>query len=226
MKMSTQQGAALLVVMMLAGLVAAATLALVKTTGTDVAVVGTFVWGWQAQYAAETGIHRAIVDLRRLPDWTTVLDGTTVSSFADGSPDAARSIGGRLVDIRRLQSLATCGRLTPCTDDDRTATTAERPWGDNNPNWHPFAFGPIATLAASAGLPAANPAFVVVLVADDPAESDGNAGRDEDEGRPGGGVVRLRAYGFSSGGARRTVEAVVARAPGGGRVRVLRWQNE
>jgi hypothetical protein len=54
-------------------------------------------------------------------------------------------------------------------------------------------------------------AYLVVLVADDPLDADGNPLRDARGDSPGRGVLLLRAHVFGSWGARRVIEAVVSR---------------
>ncbi len=55
------------------------------------------------------------------------------------------------------------------------------------------------------------PFYIVVLVADDPAESDGDPLRDATGLTPGAGVLRLRSEAFGPAGAHHVVEGIVAR---------------
>lgn len=214
-----------MLVMVLATLLTAATLAVVSATSTDVTLAAAFRQGLEAEYAAEAGVLRAILDLRALPDWTPVLNGTVLSTFADGAPTGVRLTDAAVfVDLDLIQSLATCGHVTPCSEGDRTEVMLARPWGPNNPRWRLFAFGPASALWGTASLPP-TPMYVAVMVADDPAEADGNPEVDEMGTAPGAGVIRVRAEAFGSGGAHRVVEALIARAPMGARVRVLQWRR-
>lgn len=217
----SEQGIALVVVLALTGLLAAATAAVIVVSSTDVRIASGFRWGRQLEHAAEAGLHRALVDLKLLPDWTTVLSGATRSSFVDGAPSGVRSVpGGAFIDIDLEVALASCGRVPPCSDADRSAIVRARPWGLNNPRWRPYAYGRLTTLTGTVGAPV----YLLVLVGDDPGETDGNPDRDDIPPAPGAGVVRLRATAFGPGGARRTVEATVARAAAAPRIRVVSWQ--
>jgi hypothetical protein len=103
-----------------------------------------------------------------------------------------------------------CRKPTACSAANLAAVTAERPWGANNPVWRLFAYGPLADLLPA---PAAESSYyIVVLVADDGAENDGDPLRDGDgENNPGAGVMALRAEAFGSRGSRQIVEMTLAR---------------
>ncbi len=169
-----------------------------------------------ALYAAEAGLERALPDLLKAPEWDSVLDGRVRSGFTDGSPGGTRELpGGVRVDLDQVVALANCGAVVACSDSQITAVTRERPWGPNNPRWRLFAYGPLAGLVPDGGLlPPAE--YVVVLVADDPAEADSDPLRD---GRPGtsagAGVVQLRAEAFGPDAAHRAIEVMVARGGAG-----------
>ncbi|MBM3771679.1 MAG: hypothetical protein FJW27_10435 [Acidimicrobiia bacterium] len=214
---------ALVVVLALAGLLTAATAAVISIASTDVRIAAGFRWARQLEHAAEAGLHRALVDLKALPEWTTVLSGTSRSRFVDGSPSGVRTVaGGAFVDVDVEVALAGCGRVAPCSDADRTAIVQARPWGPNNPRWRPFAYGPLHALAGTAG---AAPVYLLVLVGDDPREIDGNPDVDETPPGSGAGIIRLRALAFGPAGSRRAIEATVARVGGGAGVRLLDWQS-
>lgn len=218
----SEQGIALVVVLALTGLLAAATVAVIVVSSTDLRIASGFRWGRQLEHAAEAGLHRALVDLKPLPDWTAVLSGAARSSFVDGPPTGVRSVpGGAFVDIDLEVALASCGRVPPCTDANRVAIVQARPWGPNNPRWRPYAYGRLAGLT---GMATGAPVYLVVLVADDPMETDANPDMDDVPPAPGAGIVRLRAMAFGPGGGRRTVEATVARVASPPRIRVVSWQ--
>lgn len=225
-RLADEHGQAIVVVMTLVGLLGAVALGLVVSSSTDLRIASAFARGVEAEAAAEAGIARALADLARQPDWTLILNGTLQSTFSDGATAGTRALpGGVFVDLDLTQSLATCGHAPPCADADRSSSTAERPWGANNPRWRLFAWGPLAALIPGT-LVAPPAAYVVVLVGDDPAETDGNPDLDEPAGSPGSGLLRLRAEAFAAGGARRVVEVLVARPPVGPGVRVLRWSRQ
>jgi hypothetical protein len=169
-----------------------------------------------ALYAAEAGIERVLPDLWHLGDWNAALDGSARSGFLDGPPAGERVLeGGRRIDIDEVVNLANCGQTTRCSDAAMNAVTSDRPWGADNPRWRPFAYGPIASLCVHDGVPPPGE-YVVVLVADDPAERDGDPLRDGRPGTsPGAGLLLVRAEAFAADGTHRVVEATVARGQPG-----------
>jgi hypothetical protein len=165
-----------------------------------------------ALFAAEAGLERALPDLLRAPDWDAVLEGRTRSGFADGPPGGVRRLpDGRTVNLDEVVALANCGLAAGCAEAQMNAVTAERPWGPNNPRWRLFAHGPLGSLlSAAVVLPPAE--YIVVLVADDQWEVDGNPLRDgRPGGSPGAGIVQLRAEAFGPESSHRAVEIAVAR---------------
>jgi hypothetical protein len=207
-----ERGAALVVTMAATLLLSAMCAALVLATSTESLITGHFRAGMEAHYAAEAAANRVLADLAGAPDWDGVLSGGALPVFADGAPSGTRTLeDGSVVDLSRELNLANCGKLTACSLADIRRVTAERPWGLNNPQWRLHAYGSLS-LASEGRLGA--PIYVVVLVADDPAETDDNPlqdGRAED-GNPGAGVVLVWAEAFGFRGARRAVRATLARS--------------
>jgi hypothetical protein len=156
-----------------------------------------------------------------MPDWDAVLTGAVRSARVDGPPSGTRPLpDGRVILLEEIPNLANCGLPAPCSAASMAAVVDDRPWGANNPRWRLFAHG------TSGGVPPSRPVYTIVLVADDPLESDGNPEQDAPSGNPGSGVLLLRAEAFGPGGSRRTVQATVARtASAGGAVapRFLSW---
>jgi hypothetical protein len=108
------------------------------------------------------------------------------------------------------------------------AVSPLRPWGRNNPRWQLFVHGPADRIPG-----VDSRAYVVVWVADDPSETDGNPLTDGgapagDEvgtfGNPGRGRLGLIAHAYGPGAARRVVEASVERQEGTRAVRLLGWR--
>jgi hypothetical protein len=177
----------------------------------------------QARYAAEAAIALALQGVAGAPDWNAVLRGEATSGFVDGPPAGDRQSPSGSIHLPALTNMARCGRAAACTSAAIAAVTAERPWGNNNPVWQPFVFGSLRQL-----LNADSDVYVVVWVADDPAECDGRS--DVDGGvcpegdNAGRGVLAMRALAFGLAGAADEIEVTVGRAPGGP-VRLLSWRR-
>ena len=108
-----------------------------------------------------------------------------------------------------------CGKITPCSDADMNEVTDERPLGLNNPRWQLYAYGPVVDMLPTETLN--SDMYVIVWVADDPADCDNNPLVD---GGPqagscaaniGYGVISMLAYAYGAGGVRRVIETTVAR---------------
>lgn len=182
-------------------------------------------------FAADAGIELAAHDLALSEDWDAVLNGGERGSFTDGVPSGTRAIpGGGAVDLTVATNQLNCGKATTCTSAQMNANSTDRPWGANNPRWRLYAFGPMEQFAQLMR-PAA--CYLIVWVADDAREADGNPSVDAAaSGQPGHGIVRVRAEAFGIAGSRRAIEAELARIcpdgpgqpcqPG---IRVQSWQE-
>jgi hypothetical protein len=206
-----ERGVALVVILMAMLFLMALGLALVLNTSTEALVAANFRSSQMAFYAAEAGIERVLPDLRHLADWSEALSGAVRSSFVDGPPAGVRPIpGGGEVDPVRAQNLLNCGQEGGCTPAEMDTIREDRSWGRNNPRWTLYGYGPLEAVLPPGG--ARSPFYVIVLVADDPAENDNDPTRDGmAPGNPGAGVLRLRADAFGPGGARRALEVRVTR---------------
>jgi hypothetical protein len=177
-----------------------------------------------ALYAAEAGIELAAAELAGVSDWDAVFAGAAVSAFADGLPSGTRTLpNGATIRLDDIASLATCGAAAGCSVAARQAQADDRPWGADNPNWRPYRYGRVGAGGSSPDI------YLVVLVADDPAENDGDPEKDgQAPGNPGAGVLMLRAEAFGPGASRRSVEATMRRvvAPlGAAAPRFLSWRE-
>jgi hypothetical protein len=163
-----------------------------------------------ALYAADAGLELVMGELRAVPDWNLVLDGTAKSALADGEPDGTRALAdGSTLDLGEIVNRANCGRTTPCSAAEMDTITAERPWGGNNPRWRLYAHGRLAGVAPA---PDDSPYYVAVLAADDPAENDDKPWQDgASPSNPGSGVLALRAEAFGPFGTHKVVELTIAR---------------
>ncbi len=220
---NTETGMALIVCTLAMLLLMALGAALVLATSTETLIAGNFRTAHEGRYAAAAALERAIADLPAVPDWSLILDGRAQSGFVDGPPRGVRTLAdGRALDLTQIVNLANCGRVTVCTDGQMDGVTIERPWGANNPRWRLYAYGPLGALLAPGVITSLQ--YVLVLVADDQAETDGNPLVDgSDQRNPGSGVVVLRGESFGPKGAHRGFEATVAR--GLLATRVVSWRD-
>jgi hypothetical protein len=153
----------------------------------------------EALYVADAGIERAIGDLRMFSDWRLVPGASPAgapSDFRDGAA-APRLLDGTILDLGRL----TVGR--------QADSNAVYPAAPDRPVWRLFAHAPIGRLMPDGAI--RSPAYVVVWIADDVDDGDGDPLRDSN------GVLVVRAEAFGLRGLRRRIEATVARggSPGG-----------
>jgi hypothetical protein len=222
-RQDTERGSALVLAMMAVLVMMAIAAALVSISVIETQIAAHFERGVQAFQGAEEALARAIVELSALEDWNAALDGTAVSTLTDGPRSGVRTIAGAVVNLDEATHLLQCGRLTVCSEADVSAITTDRPWGRNNPHWQPYAWGP---LAGGWQLPI----YVVVWVADDPAETDGDPFHDgATADNPGRGRLVLAVHAYAAGGVRRALEATVARPitedEAVARLRVVSWRE-
>lgn len=205
-----QRGVAMVAVMLAIAVASALGLGLVMSAAGERLAAANHDDGVWLANAAESALALAAAELAAVVDWSDVLDGSIVSSRADGPPGGLRAPRpGLAVDLDVLTNLLTCGRQAPCTGAQRMAVSIDRPWGDRNPRWRPFLY----TLLDDVRDPLhPAPPYVVVWVGDDEAELDGDVmvdgGGGGAEGRY---IVRLWVAAFAPGGGRRTLGARVAR---------------
>ncbi len=204
------RGIALVITLIAIAMFSALGLGVVLTTSAERLTMGNFDDSVHALNAADAALELAVNELGRIEDWNAVLTGVQLSPLIDGLPSGTRTAGATTIDLTTLTNQLTCGRPTACSDAQIGATSAERPWGTNNPRWQPFVYG---SLRAFIGAPAtARDIYVIVWVGDDAREIDGDprvdGGAPAGEGRD---VLRLRAEAFAAGGSRRAVEADLAR---------------
>jgi hypothetical protein len=202
------RGAALVIVLMTMMLLGVLGSVLWLTSGTETRIATNFRTGGQAFYAADAAAERALIDLAGAPDWTSVLSGTWLSTFTDGPSGPRRLADGREIDLVAIAESASCDRPS-CSLADYQAVTASRPWGTNNPRWRLFGHGWLADVAA--GSPADSSFYVVVLVADDGSETDGDPMSDAEPGSPGSGLISLRAEAYGPFQAFGAVQLTVSR---------------
>jgi hypothetical protein len=206
----SDDGMALVIVMMAMLLMTALGAALVLTTSSETIIAGHYRNSGEVIYAADAALELALDDLLTVPDWNALLDGSAQSAFVDGPPSGNRTLpDGSSLDLTQVLNLANCQKTTACTASDMEAITADRPWGPDNPRWQLYAYGRVSDLIPSA---TGSSSYVVVLAGDDPSENDGNPLQDgTSQANPGSGVLALRAEAFGPRGAHKVIELTVAR---------------
>jgi PilX N-terminal len=210
-RLGDERGSALVVALLSLLLLTALGLALTLTTTTETAISANQRMGQEAMNAADAAIERAMQDLLAMPDWNRALSGAEQSSFVNGSPGGPRTLpDGTTIDLTEIANLASCGHIAACSAGEIATNSPERHWLTNNPVWQLYAYGPISDLLP--GGTVSSPIYVVVMIADDPSETDGLPLTDGNTGaNPGSGVLSLRAEAFGPHGTHRIVEATVAR---------------
>jgi hypothetical protein len=205
----SERGIALIVAIIVVGVMSGLGLSLLLTLALEPRASANQRDSAAALHAADAALELAALDLDRRSDWNAVLAGVVRSTRTDGSPSGSRVLpNGESLDLSELTNRLTCGRPNGCSDADRAASTIERPWGPNNPEWQPFVYGSPAAL----GLSYIDADYVVVWVGDDGMEADGDPLVDGGgAGEPGRLMLRLRALALGPRGARHSLEAVLAR---------------
>jgi hypothetical protein len=201
------------IALLLTSLFGALGLSLVLNLSVEQMLTANFREASSLRRAAESALEVALHDLGPQAVWNDALSGARTASFTDGAPTGTRVMAsGDPLDLGEATDVATCG-TSPCTESAIVAPTEARPWGAASPRWRLFAWGPASSLADAAwgGDP-----YLLVWVADDPMEQDGNPWQDAPAGAAGHGVLLLRAQAHGRRGARATVEALVRDRCAGG----------
>jgi Tfp pilus assembly protein PilX len=186
-----ERGVALLIVLLSTLLLTALALSLVLVSNSETLISANYRNTQETLYGADAAIELVIQDLLTVPQWNDVLrvGGNVQSSFIGASP-TFRLSDGTTIDVAKE-----CAKVQYETDQANI-------WGTNNPVWQVYAYGPITDL-----LPAGvtSPVFVLVLVGDDPSESDSNPQADVN------GVLTLHAEAWGAGGSHKVIETTVSR---------------
>lgn len=199
-----ERGVALVTALLAAMLLTALGMAVVLVSNTESLITGNHRGAAEALYAADAGIERAVQDLLLIPRWNDILAGGTnpavageTSSFVGGDPTAVMTLSNG-VTLKLCCDAASVGGAI------QTETDAYQ-FGDNNPIWRLYAWGPVTDLLPGASV--RSDMYVSVWIADDPAEIEapGNPLFDTN------GVLLLRAEAYGPGGIRKVVEVTVAR---------------
>jgi hypothetical protein len=218
-----EQGIALIIALMAMTLLMALGLALMLTTTTESKISGNYRVGSEAMYAADAAIERVMQDILTVPNWDDILSGAVTSAFIDGPAGGLRTLpDGDKFDLTEATNVVRCGK-TVCSAADLVALTDDRPWGANNPVWQLYAYGPLESIVPTNNVN--SKMYVIVWVADDPSESDGDPLHDGappvgcnpnndptcSAGNIGRGVIAMLAQAFGPDGTQRTIEVTLAR---------------
>lgn len=227
-----ESGVALIMVLLITSLVSTLALGLALIVSTNQLAEGNFADSVAMSYIADAGVELAAHDLAQSADWDLALSGVLTGTLTDGSATGIRNIpAAGSLDLSRETNQINCGNRTACGDAQMDANSRDRPWGVNNARWRLFEYGPVSALDLFAR---PGPWYLLVWVADDSRETDGNpAGDGTALDRRGRGVLRVRSTVYGARGARRAVEAELARScyneggidvcrPG---IRVQSWQE-
>jgi hypothetical protein len=185
----------LVISMMALTLLTALAGALVLGTVTETAIAASYREGTETFYAAEAVMEVVIQDLAAAPDWEEIINGETVSSFADG-PIGVRRVGAVMLD------------LTAATQDVVAATSGY----DDDASYRLYAHGRLADLVPGSGT--GSPYYLVAWIA-------GLAG----EGSEGQSNVRIVGRAYGPTGSRRSVVVSVVRPDSETTLRVVSWHE-
>jgi Tfp pilus assembly protein PilX len=188
-----ERGTALLCALLIIALLTTLGAALVVMVTTETLVSAHHAASQQALYAAEAGAERAIGELRVLPTWQTVpMPGSpSASADLDDGSLAPELPDGTVLDLPQL------------TAERQTESDASFPTTPDRPAWR--LFGHVSLDRMIAESTGSAPPYVVVWVADDPADLDGDPARDSND------IVMVRADAFGVAGVRRSIHATVLR---------------
>jgi len=216
----SERGIAMIIALMAMTLMVALGAALMLTTTTESKIVNNYRANSESLYAADAGLERALDDLLTVPDWNNLLNGTAKSALVDGAPSGVRVLAdGEQLNLNEILNMANCQKVSACSSADMQAVTAERPWYLNNPQWQLFAYGKINDILPQ-GIN--SPYYVVVMIGDDPSESDNDPLHDgvapcpappapQAGCNPGSGVLAMRAEAFGPRGNHKVLELTIAR---------------
>ena len=206
-----ERGAALVTALMALLLFTALGFALVMSTSTETMITGNFRGSQEALYAADAGVERVMDDLLTVPDWNNILQGSIRSAFVDGPPSGSRTLSdGSAIDLTQATNMVNCGKISTCSVSDMDLATEARPWGENNPRWNLYAYGPLNTIVPTGTVN--SQIYIIVWVADDQSENDNDPMIDGNaQTNPGSGVLAMHAEAFAANGIHKVIEVTVAK---------------
>ncbi len=185
-----EHGAALIAALMITSVVGALAACLAFVVITESRIGRYHQSAASGAYAAVAGVERLIGEVRRLPDWRPLPSTSSpLAEFNDGRGIAVLPDGTSL-DLARL------------TASRQTASDAFYPAAADRPVWRLYAHAALTRVISSDAAPP-DP-YIIVWVADDADETDGDPAHDSN------GVILARAEAFGVRGAWQAVEATLA----------------
>ena len=151
----SEQGSALIIALIATVLLTSLGLGLIMLSDTETAISNNFRAGNETLYAADAAVERVVQDLLLVPRWNDVLTGVTQSSFVDNTMTPTTPYGASL-------------SLSAMTTELQAQSDATAPWGANNPQWHLFAYGPLADMLGEGSIQSNS--YIAVWISDDPSE--------------------------------------------------------
>jgi hypothetical protein len=188
-----ERGTALLCALLIIALLTTLGAALVVVVTAETLVSAHHAASQQALYAAEAGVERAIGELRALATWQTVPTPGSASAFADLNDGSLRPElpDGTVLDLPQL------------TAERQADSNGFFPNTPDRPEWRLFGQVRLDQMVAEAAGSA--PPYLIVWVADDPGDLDGDPGRDSND------ILMVRCEAFAGAGVRRSVQATIFR---------------
>ena len=190
---SSERGSALFCALLIVALLATLGGALVMVVTAETFVSAHHGASQQALYAAEAGAERAIGELRTLPTWQAVPAPGSTSAFADLDDG---SLALALADGTTLD-------LAELTAERQADSDGFFPNTPDRPAWRLFGHTTLDRMIAEVSGGA--PLYLVVWLADDPGDLDGDPARDSND------ILMVRSAAFGVAGVRRSVQATVRR---------------
>jgi hypothetical protein len=195
MRLDSERGVAFLVAIAFVAMLTAAAGAAALNARLESLLAASFRESCEARALAHASLARAIADLSSMSDWTPPLSGA-VSTFIDGSGTGPKRLpGGDVVVL--------CCGTDSLTEQLQQRGNGGLSWGADTPQWRLFGWGPAARWLDEGRT---SPYYVVMWIADDVEDGDGDAARDSN------GVLLIHAAALGRGGARRMFQAVIRRA--------------
>ncbi len=189
---NSDRGSVLLCALMVIALIGTLGAALALVVSTESAVAGNYVASQQGLYAAEAGVERAIGEIRLLPTWGALPAPSSTTPSADFNDGQAMPRGpdGSTLNLAQL------------TIQRQAESDAMRPAAPDRPVWRLYAHAPFGRMVAASGTAAP---YVVVWLADDPDDLDGDPAVDTND------VVLVHAEAFGVRAGRRAIDVTIQR---------------